>query len=98
MNLSTAAIGNYERGAREPGISELKILADFFDVSIDYLVGRTEDFTNINPKMKIIHYAVVETLKLPCSLKEKEIDMIIHILANGRKYSWYETEDRKEKI
>ena len=36
------AISNYEFGKRTPGIPELILLADFFDVSIDYLVGRTE--------------------------------------------------------
>lgn len=32
----------YENGEREPTISTAWKLADFFDVSIDYLVGRTD--------------------------------------------------------
>lgn len=39
INLSNGAIGNYEQGTREPDISTLIILADFFQVSIDELVG-----------------------------------------------------------
>jgi transcriptional regulator with XRE-family HTH domain len=31
---------NYELGYREPSIEKLIALADYFDVSIDYLVGR----------------------------------------------------------
>ena len=37
------SISRYERGVRDPGIDELIAFADFFDVSIDYLVGRTDD-------------------------------------------------------
>ena len=32
----------YEMGEREPVASTLILLADFYDVSIDYLVGRTD--------------------------------------------------------
>ena len=37
----------YEYGRNEPSASVLTALADFFDVSIDYLVGRTDN-PNIN--------------------------------------------------
>lgn len=33
----------YESGEREPNASTLWKLADFFNVTIDYLVGRTDD-------------------------------------------------------
>ena len=32
----------YEEGKAEPSIKKILLLADFFDVSIDYLVGRTD--------------------------------------------------------
>lgn len=32
----------YEMGTKEPTMSKLIALADFFDVSVDYLVGRTD--------------------------------------------------------
>lgn len=86
MNLSSAAIGNYERGAREPGIRELIILAEFFNASMDYFVGRIEK--NTKQQIKIIYYAIVETLNFPCSLKTREIDMIIHVLVNGKECFW----------
>ena len=43
VELSERGIQNYELGLREPPISIAITLADYFDVSIDYLVGRTED-------------------------------------------------------
>lgn len=45
LNTSQNTISRYETGEREPGINELIKIADYFDVSIDYLVGRTD-----NPK------------------------------------------------
>lgn len=88
LNFSSAAISNYECEVREPGIEELILLADFFQVSLDYLVGRID--YQIRPiKNKIVRYAVMESFKVPDSLNEKEIDMIVHVLANGKKYSWH---------
>ena len=46
LNTSQNTISRYETGEREPGICELIKIADYFDVSIDYLVGRTQ-----NPKI-----------------------------------------------
>lgn len=45
LNTSQNTISRYETGEREPGINELIKLAEYFNVSIDYLVGRTD-----NPK------------------------------------------------
>lgn len=33
----------YERGTQQPTLPTLIALADFFDVSLDYLVGRSDD-------------------------------------------------------
>ena len=42
MNTSQNTISRYETGEREPGIRELIKIADYFDVSLDYLLGRTD--------------------------------------------------------
>lgn len=41
--LSKNIIGKYERGEQEPLASSLAEIADFFEVSTDYLLGR-QDF------------------------------------------------------
>lgn len=43
LNANQNTISRYETGEREPGIMELIKIADYFHVSIDYLVGRTND-------------------------------------------------------
>ncbi|MDR3242124.1 MAG: helix-turn-helix domain-containing protein [Lactobacillaceae bacterium] len=37
---TAAQIGNWERGDRSPSYVEVRKLADFFDVTMDFLVGR----------------------------------------------------------
>lgn len=38
LGVSANTIGQYERGSREPNINNLIMLANQFDVSVDYLV------------------------------------------------------------
>lgn len=40
---------NYEKGQREPTSEVLILLADFFDTSVDYLVGRTTSHVRTTP-------------------------------------------------
>lgn len=40
LGITTSAYGFYEQGKHEPDLTTLCKLADFFEVSIDYLVGR----------------------------------------------------------
>lgn len=42
--LSKSVISKYERGEREPAASSLEKIADFFDVTTDYLLGREKNF------------------------------------------------------
>ena len=41
--LSKNVIARYERGECEPSSSSIAAIADFFDVSVDYLLGRTDN-------------------------------------------------------
>lgn len=44
LHMTQAGYQNYESGETEPNIDNLIKLADYFNVSLDYLVGR--DFKN----------------------------------------------------
>ncbi len=46
LHMNQNSISRYENGSREPSITDLLLLADYFGVSIDYLLGRTD-----NPQM-----------------------------------------------
>ena len=43
IGASERGIQQYELGERKPTYDMLIALADFFDVSLDYLVGRSDD-------------------------------------------------------
>ena len=44
--IEQALLSKYETGVRVPPTETLVILADYYDVSMDYIMGRTD-----NPKM-----------------------------------------------
>ncbi len=45
LNMSQNSISRYETGAREADYKTLILFADYFHVSIDYLLERTDDPT-----------------------------------------------------
>lgn len=49
LNVSGRSVGFYESGDRDPDTTTLGKLADYFNVSIDYLLGRVDD-----PENKIV--------------------------------------------
>ena len=42
LNMSQNTVSRYESGEREPGIAELIKFADYYGVSVDYILGRTD--------------------------------------------------------
>jgi transcriptional regulator with XRE-family HTH domain len=43
LNLTHSTISKYERGDLEPSNDVLLSISDFFDVSVDFLLGKTND-------------------------------------------------------
>jgi transcriptional regulator with XRE-family HTH domain len=43
LNIGGRTIGNYESGERLPSLDTLVKIADFYGVSVDYLLGRTDN-------------------------------------------------------
>lgn len=41
--LNSDAVRRYERGESEPTLHSLVAIAEYFEVSVDYLVGREKD-------------------------------------------------------
>ena len=42
LNIGRSSISEYEKGNTQPSMASLLELADFFQVSLDYLPGRTD--------------------------------------------------------
>ena len=93
INIPASTLSQYERGVREPNISMLIKLADYFNVSVDYLVGK-------EPKSKTIksyHYYIINedyTLKkLGVTVPTSEIPVLDKGEFEALKYS-LESNDR----
>lgn len=69
LNMQNTAISKYELGEREPDIKTLNKLSEFFNVTLDYLLGRT-DIKNQSEKIFNEHKEADEFLK---RLKEEMI-------------------------
>ena len=55
LNISVSTLGMYEQGRREPNIDMLIKMADYFDVSIDFLVGRSYKNENNEILVEALH-------------------------------------------
>ncbi len=62
FNLSSSAIGAYERNEREPAYSHLVEFADYFRVSIDYLMCRTDERLMVDDYIKRKSFDLAEIL------------------------------------
>ncbi|AKC63139.1 DNA-binding protein [Clostridium sporogenes] len=64
LNVSRQTISGYEAGAIEPSISNLIKLANIFNISLDYLLGRTKERYNLNLKDKKNKELLLDLIKV----------------------------------
>lgn len=79
IGISRSTIGMYETGAREPDFEILERIADFFNVDIDYLLGRT-DKTALLPETVGRYYLNDETAAIAQEIFEsKELKALFSV-------------------
>lgn len=47
LNISQALLSHYEHGVREPGLAFVRKACDYYGVSADYLLGRTDELNGV---------------------------------------------------
>lgn len=47
LGVTRAAVSQYEMGVRKPSYEMMEVLADYFNVDMDYLLGRTDKTTTL---------------------------------------------------
>ena len=76
LGCNQSAIGKYEREDLEPNITALKTLADLFNCSIDYLLGREDEFGIIQAKNELTQ-AESQLLTLFKTLNERDQNKVL---------------------
>lgn len=64
IGISKSSVNMYERGEREPGLETLEQIADYFNVDMDYLLGKTDIVNKGN-------WAFVPSNIIPMPIMEK---------------------------
>jgi len=78
MGISHTALNNYEKGLRRPKYDSLKKIADYYGVTIDYLLGEEETEPEYSPQTQVL----LQTLK---GASEEEIAQAVKIIEALRK-------------
>ena len=49
LGIGQTTIANYENGTRVPDLTKISHIADLYEVTVDYLLGRSEEMINKAP-------------------------------------------------
>ena len=85
LGTKSPVIGRYERDEMKPSIDTANKLAEFLEVSLDYLTGNTDVLLDTNTLNRIL-----EVQQLPDDVKEKLfyfIDMTVRDYKDKKAYS-----------
>ena len=55
LHKTITCISDWERGRTEPSLQDLTQIADYFEVSVDYLLGRTNDIGLVEVQRELSH-------------------------------------------
>ncbi len=83
LNITRSRLGMYETGAREPDFETLELIADFFNVDMDYLLGRTDKTTYIPEAHNSGYYLDPETARIAQEVFENPNMRVLFDAARG---------------
>lgn len=79
LNITTSAYGYYEQGKREPDTHTVNSLADFYNVSSDYLLGRTNNRSTEHP-LSYNQNSLITTIDSLSPQSKKELEKYVQLL------------------
>lgn len=62
LGIPASTLANYENETRQAPYDVLILLANFFDVSVDFLLDRTDDLNNLKTEVKK-NYSVLNSIE-----------------------------------
>jgi len=88
LGLSRARYAHYEQGRSEPSLELLEKMADYFDVSVDYLLGRTndpEEYVSLDsPEIRAIARKLKNASPQKLDLFHKLVDSMVEEAENDK--------------
>lgn len=94
INVTKVSVSGYESGNRKPDIETTQKIADFFEVSVDYLLGRTDN--NRYNENKITSKATAADAKANMEMENKKLQTIADGIKKEIMQYVNATEDEKE--
>ncbi len=82
LNVSISTVSNYENGVHLPDLDVLYQIAEFFNISADYLLGRTQyqyDIKLLNRTLSK-NYTVTDLVNTVIELPSKEKDSLMEYI------------------
>ena len=77
LNLSKANVSKYESNSIEPNLDTLSLLSSLFEVSTDYLLGKSDFRTHLDEELSQEEFALYgEVRELTTAEKEKIMEFI----------------------
>lgn len=82
INVSPSTVSNYENDVHYPDVAILCQLADYFNVSTDYLLARTDYRHNPNTLTRRLSktYTIAEFINTTLELSQKDISNLVEYM------------------
>lgn len=81
LNISRSSVGMYEQGKREPSYEMMEKIADYFNVDIDYLIGRKETTERIPTMSNAFNERLEYYLNNSDEINKKVLNSIMTIVS-----------------
>ena len=88
LRIPQNTYSQYENGKREPDSDTLSRIADFFDVTVDYLLGRTDEPNpiNLDKELEGVRFALYsESEELTDEDKQAVLDFVRFLKSKNKK-------------
>lgn len=84
IGVSRSAVGMYENGDREPDFETLEVIADFFNVDMDYLMGRSDKTHIVTVRSENEQYFIQQFRLLNYVGQDKAISYVDDLVTSGK--------------
>lgn len=97
LGITQQAYATYENDKAQPPLDIVQKLADYFGVSVDYLLGREEKKTVTNPDENKIEIMARGGFTCSYTFSDDEMETARRILETIKKSQGIPTKDKKDK-